>query len=217
MILGDGTLANALGAYYGDVTFTWIAWDTPIRPDGTPDTKAVLDAAFEALDHGVHEDVIISSQLPVGTCATFEERWPQRNFYVVPENVRAAHAFEDWIHQPRIIVGARRNRFRFDKLWERITPEVIYTSPETAELTKHCLNGFLALCIQYSEEMARIAEAHGGDPSELAHCLQTDPRVGRQSYLKPGGSFGPHLTREIHNLAMLGGGPLIDALEQLVR
>jgi UDPglucose 6-dehydrogenase len=147
MIYGNGTLAEALRTYYGDVPFTWIAWDTPILADGRPDTKAVLDMAFEVLDHGLHDDVIISSQLPVGTCATFEERWPLRDFYVVPENVRAAHAFNDWTHQARIIVGARRNRFRLDSLWARITPEVIYVSPETAELTKHCLNGFLALSV----------------------------------------------------------------------
>ncbi len=215
MIYGDGTTANALRAYYGDVDFTWIAWDTPVAADGTPDTESVLAAAFEALDHGSHDEVIISSQLPVGTCARFEERWPARNFYVVPENLRAAQAYNDWIHQPRVIVGARRNRFRFDSLWARITPQVIYVSPETAELTKHCLNGFLALCVEYSSEIARLADAHGGDPSDLAHCLMTDPRIGQYAYLRPGGEPGPHLLREIHNLEALGGGPLIDAMEQL--
>ncbi len=212
MIHGDGTLADTLRAYYGDVPFTWIAWDTPINADGTPDTKYVVDAAFEVLDHGLHDDVILSSQLPVGTCAQFEARWPLRNFYVVPENVRVAHAYADWTSQARIVVGARRDRFHFDRLWSPITSEVIYVSPETAELTKHCLNGFLALSVEYAQEIAALAREHGGDPSDLAHCLMTDPRIGHGAYLRPTGEPGPHLMREVHTLAALGGGRLIDAL-----
>lgn len=215
MIHGDGTLANALREYYGEVPFTWIAWDTPIRADGSPDTQAVLDAAFEVLDHGLHDDVIISSQLPVGTCASFEARWPIRNFYVVPENVRAKHAYADWTHQARVIVGARRDRFHFDRLWAPITGQVIYVSPETAEMTKHALNGFLALSIQYAHEVADVARLHGADPGDLAHCLMTDERVGLKAYLQPVGDPGPHLTREVHNLASLGGGPLINTLERI--
>ena len=217
MIHGDGTLATALRTYYGEVDFTWIAWDTPIRADGTPDTQAVLDCAFEVLDHGLHDDVIISSQLPVGTCALFEERWPARNFYVVPENVRARYAFEDWTHQSRIIVGARRDRFRFDGLWEKVTSEVIYVSPETAEMTKHAINGFLALEIEYAHEIAHLAISNGADPGDLADCVMSDDRIGRKAYLQPVGVPGPHLTREVHNLAMLGGGLLVDALEQSVQ
>ena len=217
MILGDGTLAEAIAFHLpdGPSRLIWCAYDTPIRDDGSPDTESVLDRLRGALEWvAAGQLVVICSQLPIGTCAALEVEFPQHEFVVYPENVRAAHAVEDFASQDRVVLGAR-TRIHAEQIALMLEPfssQFFITTPETAEMVKHALNGFLAVSICYAQEIARLATKHGADPDVLAEALLTDHRIGPSAYLRPAGELGPHLGREVHNLLALGGGPLIQAL-----
>lgn len=220
-ILGTGTLAAAIRHHIRDLPghIVFCAWDTPIRGDGKPDSEWVVSQLNYHL-RTTHSGlvVVITSQLPVGTCKSLEKAFPQHRFLVYPENVRAAHAADDFASQSRIVLGSRNqaDASEITRILAPFTKEFIITDPETAEMVKHGLNGFLAVSITYAHELAELAKKHRANPGVLAAALMSDPRIGQKAYLKPAGGMGAHLTREVHNLVELGGGKLINAMAETI-
>jgi UDPglucose 6-dehydrogenase len=78
-------------------------------------------------------------------------------------------------------------------------------SVESAEMTKHALNAFLALSVTFINEIAAICERVGADAKEVERGLKTEKRIGPGAYLGPGGAFaGGTLARDIVFLSELG-------------
>ena len=104
--------------------------------------------------------VLISSQVPVGTCTASKPNSRALRFAVSPENIRVKTGAADFRNQARVIVGTRHEelRPRFEALFAPFTDTVIFMSPESAEMTKHTLNGYLALCIVYINEIAAVCK-----------------------------------------------------------
>lgn len=216
-ILGTGTLAAALRYHIKDCPpdFLWCAWDTPIKPDGKPDSEWVIGQLKLRLKDTEARMVVVCSQLPVGTCRKLSQE-EGHAFVSYPENVRAAHAVEDFANQSRIVLGSFyvSDARRVGVVLEPFTKRFIFTNFETAEMVKHGLNGFLATSIAYARELSALAVKHKANPEVLAEAIMADPRIGDRAYLKPAGEMGAHLTREVHNLMDLGGGGLIRAVAE---
>lgn len=191
MILGDGFLADGAREAFGDVPFCWIL-DHP---------ALLFPLAPRLRDVPAGTLVVISTPILCGTIRRLENEFPQFGFAYVPENVREAHP-EDWKTQARFIIGARAG-LDIDVLRETFAPALVMT-PESAEMAKHALNGFLALSCDYAVRIGRLAVSHGADPADVAAGMMSDPRIGLGAYLKPYGEPGPHLQREVDNLARLG-------------
>ena len=54
---------------------------------------------------------------------------------------------------------------------------------ESAELTKHALNAFLATSVAFINELARLAERVGADAREVERALKSDVRIGPRAYV----------------------------------
>lgn len=221
MIYGQATLAAALRQLITDIpqNVQIFAWDTPIKNSGQPDTEYVYQQMRNELNRFTTPQIIvILSQIPVGSCKKFEQEYPLHKFVVSPENVRAKYAYDDFKTQSRIVLGSRHDDaiYVIKKLFHPFTSEFICTTPETAEMVKHGLNGFLALSICYAHELADLAKKHDADPFKLAEALMADTRIGKKAYLKPVGGLGSHLTREIFNLNELGGGDICKVMKKIV-
>lgn len=187
--------------------FLWVCYDTPIIGN-RPDVGFVLGKISQALAKTpLGAFVLVSSQMPVGTTRTLEAEYlGAYEFGYQPENIRVATANEDFISQSRIIVGTRSpHRKMVRALLHNFTTMVLFTSPETAEMVKHALNGWLALNIAYINEIAALCQNEGADPLEVSTALRLDPRVGEKAPLRPGAPFGGgHLERELWNMEYLG-------------
>jgi UDPglucose 6-dehydrogenase len=149
--------------------------------------------------------VLLSSQLPVGTCAQLEREFGASGyrFACSPENLRLGRAIDVFSHADRIIAGCREERTReqLTQLFAPFTRQVVWMRPESAEMTKHAINGFLALSIAYMNEIARVCEKTGADAKEVERGLKTESRIGPQAYLSPGGAFaGGTLARDVVTL-----------------
>jgi UDPglucose 6-dehydrogenase len=71
-------------------------------------------------------------------------------------------------------------------------------SVESAEMTKHAINAFLATSVTFANEIASICELVGADAKEVERGLKTDARIGTKAYVSPGGPFaGGTLARDI--------------------
>jgi UDPglucose 6-dehydrogenase len=184
-----------------------VAWDTPVDENDQADVQTVIaraDALFPHLQPG--SLVVVSSQLPVGTTAYFEERCAALRpgagieFACSPENLRLGKAIEAFTKPDRIVIGSRgtHNRQRLAALFAPFGERIEWMSVESAEMTKHALNAFLATSVAFINEVAAISERVGADAAEVARGLKTDHRIGPHAYLSPGPAFtGGTLARDV--------------------
>jgi UDPglucose 6-dehydrogenase len=78
-------------------------------------------------------------------------------------------------------------------------------SVESAEMTKHALNAFLATSVTFINELARLCEAVGADAKEVERGLKSEGRIGPRAYLSPGAAFaGGTLARDVTFLVDFG-------------
>jgi UDPglucose 6-dehydrogenase len=189
-----------------DIDVLWIAYDTPVD-DGDADTDFVM-AQIERALLGMSRDVVvlISSQLPVGSvrrleCAeTLNHGTPQLRMAYSPENLRLGRAVDDFLCPERIVVGIRSSRDRelLHGLLSSITESIEWMSVESAEMTKHAVNAFLAASVVFANEIASICESVGADAKEVERGLKTESRIGPRAYLSPGAAFaGGTLARDV--------------------
>jgi UDPglucose 6-dehydrogenase len=150
--------------------------------------------------------VLISAQLPVGTCARLEKEFPQLNFACSPENLRLGKAIDAFEKAERAVVGIRNEAKKalLEQLFKPFAAQTLFMRTESAEMVKHALNSFLALSITFINEVARLCEHTGADAKEVAAGLKSEPRIGSKAYLGPGGPFaGGTLARDVVTLSKL--------------
>jgi UDPglucose 6-dehydrogenase len=189
-----------------DIEVLWVAYDTPIDDDDA-DTDFVM-AQMERALVGMSREVVVlvSSQLPVGSVRRLEEAvtlnhgTPQPRVAYSPENLRLGRAVDDFLRPERIVVGVRSSRDRdlLHSLLSSITESVEWMSVESAEMTKHAVNAFLAASVAFANEIASICESVGADAKEVERGLKTEKRIGPRAYLSPGAAFaGGTLARDV--------------------
>ena len=185
----------------------WLTYDTPVNDADESDVESVLAnlrRALPCLPNGAL--VLISAQLPVGTCAKLEKEFPQFHFACSPENLRLGKAIDSFEKAERVIVGIRDDakRVLLQELFKPFTPQIIFMRTESAEMVKHALNSFLALSITFINEVARLCEHTGADAKEVSLGLKSEARIGPKAYLGPGGPFaGGTLARDVVTLTKL--------------
>ena len=185
----------------------WLCYDTPVNENDESDVDFVLANLRRALPHLPKAAlVLISAQLPVGTCRRLEAEFPQFHFACSPENLRLGRAIDAFEKAGRVIVGIRDDAKKalLEKLFAPFTPQILFMRTESAEMVKHALNSFLALSITFINEIARLGEHVGADAREVSAGLKSEPRIGPKAYLGPGGPFaGGTLARDVVTLTKL--------------
>ncbi len=184
----------------------FIAVGTPSRRgDGHADLSYVRAAARDIARALTGRTVVVTkSTVPVGTGAEIEaiivetrpDLRPGVDFDVAsnPEFLREGSALDDFMRPDRIVVGAVTDYARdvmralYRPLFLRETP-VVFTSRETAELTKYAANAFLATKITFINEIADLCEATGADVQDVARGIGLDGRIGPK-FLHAGPGFG---------------------------
>ena len=180
----------------------FIAVGTPTRRgEGHADLTYVYAAAGEiaqALDG--YTVVVTKSTVPVGTGREVEriirETRPEADFDVAsnPEFLREGSAINDFMRPDRVVVGTESPRARavlsalYRPLFLIETP-VLFTTLETAEVTKYACNSFLATKITFINEIADLCERVGADVHDVARGIGLDGRIGRK-FLHPGPGYG---------------------------
>lgn len=197
-----------------DIELLWITYDTPVDDDDNAQVEHVLEQITRTLSYLPREvTVLVSSQLPVGSVRALETiaamDFPEKEltFACSPENLRLGAAIHCFSRPDRIVVGVRseRDRRRLTTLLSPITERIEWMSVESAEMTKHAINAFLATSITFANEIATLCERVGADAKEVERGLKTESRIGPRAYLAPGSAFsGGTLARDVAFLANIG-------------
>ncbi len=202
----------------------FIAVGTPTgRTGGEADLSYVYDAAREVAAALKGYTVVVNkSTVPVGTGREVEriirEVNPEADFDVVsnPEFLREGAAINDFMRPDRVIIGAETERARevmrelYRVLYLIETP-ILFTTLETAELTKYAGNAFLATKITFINEIADLCEKVGANVHDVARGIGLDGRIGRK-FLHPGPGYGgscfPKDTLALVHTAQKAGAPV---------
>jgi UDPglucose 6-dehydrogenase len=218
-ILRDG-LASARLSFTSDLKraaetdLLWVTFDTPVDNDDRADVESVtrsIAAIFPYLRDGAV--VLVSSQLPVGSTAALSRQFGEVaagravSFAYSPENLRLGKALEAFRSPERIIVGARDQQARemVDPVLRRFCERILWMSVESAEMTKHAVNAFLATCVVFANELATVCEEVGASAAEVERGLRSEPRIGAKAYVRAGAAFaGGTLARDIRFIGDLG-------------
>ncbi len=216
--IASGRLAftSAPVAALHDAEALWVAFDTPVNDRDEADV-AFVRARLEAVVDGIRPGtlVLISSQVPAGFTRALESDWRGRGlrFAYSPENLRLGKAVEAFQRPERVVVGLRdeADRPTVAVLLAPYARHVDWMSVESAEMTKHALNAYLATSVTFANELARLCEAVGADAKEVERGLKTEARIGPRAYLAPGAAFaGGTLARDVRFLVGFGREHRID-------
>ncbi len=191
----------------------WIAYDTPVNDDDVADVGLVLTRVQELFPHlNADAVVLVSSQLIAGCTHGLQDAYDVAHpgtavaFGYSPENLRLGKAIEVFTQPDRIVVGVNSERARgvVSDLFGDLADRILWMSVESAEMTKHALNAFLAMCVSFANEIAGICEQVGADAKEVEKGLKTEKRIGPAAYLSPGAAFaGGTLARDVQYLKLL--------------
>ena len=202
----------------------FIAVGTPSRRgDGHADVSYVNAAAEQVARAMTGYGVIVTkSTVPVGTGRTIQrivrEACPDLEFDVAsnPEFLREGSAIGDFMRPDRVVVGTESERAQevMRRLYRPLSineAPVMFTSIETAELTKYAANSFLAMKITFINEIADLCDRVGADVHDVARGIGLDGRIGRK-FLHPGPGYGgscfPKDTLALMRIAQDHGSPL---------
>ena len=211
---------NAAAALDG-AEVVWVAYDTPVDEEDRADVEFVFERVTRLFPHLKPGTLIlISSQLPVGTTRRLQDAYAKTSpraglcFGYSPENLRLGKAISVFTEPDRVVVGLRTfgdtlpvesYRARAADLLRPFTERIEWMSVESAEMTKHALNAFLATSVTFINEVAVLCEQVGADAGEVERGLKSEARIGPRAYLGPGGAFaGGTLARDINFLERVG-------------
>ena len=210
-----------------DAEVIWVAYDTPVNDDDVADVDFVFSQIELTLPHITGDAlVLVSSQMPVGSIRRLETlpaaggAGRTIRFACSPENLRLGKALDAFLKPDRIVAGVRSaaDRETLRRLFDPITGRIEWMSVESAEMTKHAINAFLATSIVFANEIAAICETVGADAKEVERGLRSEARIGPRAYLAPGAAFsGGTLARDVEFLKAAGSGaglrtPLLHAV-----
>lgn len=196
-----------------DADAIWITFDTPVNEQDVADVSFVEQQIMAIMPY-IHSDmkIIISSQVPVGFTRalknTIQNRYPLKKLYFayVPENLRLGKAIRVFLQPDRIILGSEPDEKNiFMPIFSPLQSPLISMHIESAEMTKHAINTFLATSIVFMNEIASLCESVGAYAKEVEQGLKTEERIGPKAYVCPGAAFaGGTLARDINFLITKG-------------
>lgn len=182
--------------------FVVLAYDTPIDEHDRVNLSIVFHAVY-LLKSNLHTTLVVSSQVPVGTCDEIEKQLDSAGVAYVPENLRLGQAIERFMNPDMIVIGANNAvvATKVKKLFAPIRSKIIEMDLRSAEMTKHALNSFLATSISFANEIGNICDLVGADGLKVAAALRSDSRIGSKALVRPGLGFaGGTLARDLRSL-----------------
>ena len=185
----------------GSADVVILAVGTPPHPvTKEADMKYIHAAARELAQYLTGYTVVANkSTVPVGTGDAVDrmirEVNPAADFDVVslPEFLREGFAVHDFFNPDRVIVGANTEKAA-NVIKELYAPfgekaRMLFVKRRSSETIKYASNAFLAMKINYINEMANFCEKSGADVFEVAKGMGMDTRIGAK-FLNPGPGYG---------------------------
>ena len=198
---GKLNFSTSFGESIPNADLVILAVGTPPHPiTKEADMRYIKQASEELAKYLTGYTVVaVKSTVPVNTGDMVEnlikKTNPDADFDVIslPEFLREGFAVQDFFNPDRIVVGANSDRARA-LIADLYLPfkdrcPILYVKRQSSETIKYASNAFLAMKIQYINEMADFCETSGADIYEVARGMGMDSRIGAK-FLVPGPGYG---------------------------
>jgi UDPglucose 6-dehydrogenase len=211
---GNLSFTTSLAEGLSDTHNILVMFDTPVDENDDIDLSVIFSTAREMAPYILPGSVIlVTAQVPVGTCdriaEIIQQANPKSDFGIAycPENLRLGQAIERFMHPQLPVIGADHAETldSVEKLLSVLPVPWTRVNLRTAEMTKHALNAFCAISICFANELGNLCDVVGADGMQIAKVLRLEPRVGPKAMLFPGLGFsGGTLARDMRTLQNLG-------------
>lgn len=177
-----------------------IAVGTPPHPVTKEADLQYIEAAAQELAPYLTGYTVVAtkSTVPVGTGdkveAIIRKSNPKADADIIslPEFLREGFAIYDFFHPERIVVGTDSERARqlISDLYATFeNTKLLFVNRKSSETIKYASNAFLAIKLNYINEMANFCEKSGANIDEVALGMGLDSRIGNK-FLKAGPGYG---------------------------
>lgn len=177
-----------------------IAVGTPPHPITKEADLQYIEAAAKELAQFLNKYTVVAtkSTVPVGTGDKIEQIISRINpkaevdVISLPEFLREGFAIHDFFAPDRIVVGTESIRARklIAELYKDFTTtKILYVNRRSSETIKYASNAFLAVKLNYINELADFCEKARADIDEVAAGMGADSRIGHK-FLRAGPGFG---------------------------
>ncbi|MCY4512723.1 MAG: nucleotide sugar dehydrogenase [Bdellovibrionales bacterium] len=184
----------------------------PVKINGDFDMSGVKSWIRQIIRYTEKEKLLIlKSTFPLGTNRVLQSLADKAkaplHIVTCPEFLRQGQALSDIQNPDRIVIAGPSQKVnkKVERLYKSFSSgPVIFTSPETAEISKLAANSFLALKISFINLIANVSEGFSVDMNDLKNILGSDPRIGKP-FLQPGLGFGGScLPKDLKHLIFQG-------------
>jgi len=174
-----------------DIIFVCVP--TPMKEDGACDTQIVTSVIGEISQVDRRKYVVIKSTVPPGTTERLANDLGMTIAFN-PEFLTEANAYNDFRHQPLIIVGSDdvgisaivcQIYYEFNSKVDNVAHVVQRTTKE-AELFKYLANCFLATKVTFANEFKALCDKIDVDYGRIAEVAVLDKRLGPTHWRVPG-------------------------------
>lgn len=182
-----------IGALRAQVAFLCVP--TPSNSDGSADLSILRSAAaWSAARLPEGALLVVKSTTPPGTAVTLSSELHGYAVATNPEFLAESTALRDAREPSRIVVGAASEADHVllrevYASWIKSGTPYVALDCASAEMSKYAANAFLAVKVSYANELARIAEAVGAQPTAVLQSLGFDDRIGKK-FLRYGLGWG---------------------------
>ncbi len=195
-----------------DIVF--LAYDTPIDEKDKLDLSIVFKACDKIAKFAPPKFIlVIMSQIPVGTSRIIKKFILRKNktllFETVyhVENIKLGQALKRFMEPDAMIIGLDNEDIKqeMEKIYSFIKSPKIFMDLNSAEMTKHAINAYLANSVSFINEIADLCEATGANVKEVAKGMKGDKRISQYLSLNPGLGFaGGTFGRDLKILKKIG-------------
>lgn len=176
---------------WSDIIFVCVP--TPMNDDGSCNTSIVDDVIAKIANLDRRKYVVIKSTVPPGTTERLAEHH-RMTLGFNPEFLTEANAYNDFRHQPLIVIGAddmglatvlTQLYYEFNAKVDNVA-HVIHRTTKEAEMFKYLANCFLATKVTFANEFKILCDKAGIDYGKVADIAVLDSRLGRTHWRVPG-------------------------------